>query len=139
MIMGQSGPYLAKTTHDHGACCSRDACGAGGLGPGLHLGDGLQSGARGRDVVDAEDPGAEPGADGQGGDRALGSLLDWQGKGLADEVLVRDGDEDRPAGAGQLAQAPGDLERLPRVLAEVVSGSTRMADGLTPVTTARSA
>jgi hypothetical protein len=76
--------------------------------------------------VDTEDAGAEPGADGQGGDRALGPLVDRQGAGntqrLADEILVRDGDEDRPASAGQVAQAPGDLERLPRVLAEVVGG-----------------
>jgi hypothetical protein len=88
----------------------------------LQLGDGGEGLAGGGDVVDAEDAGAEPGADGQGGGRALGALVDRQVQGLADEVLVRHGGQHRPAGAGQLAQTPGDLERLPRVLAEVVGG-----------------
>src|SRR6516164_1174826 len=98
---------MERVTGGLGAACSRDACGAGGLTLCLRLGDGAESGAGGGDVVDAEDAGAEPGADGQGGDRALGALVDGKSQGLADEVLVRDGDQDRPAGTGELAQAPG--------------------------------
>jgi hypothetical protein len=49
----------------------------------LQLGDGGEGGAGGGDVVDAEDAGAEPGAYGQGGDRALGALVDRQGAGNA--------------------------------------------------------
>ena len=103
------------------------------MGPAPQIGDGSEGFAGARaDVVHAEDAGAEPGADRQGGDRALGALADRQGEGLADEVLVRDRDQDRPAGAGQLAQAPGDLERLPGVLAEVVRGIDQDGARATP-------
>ena len=62
------------------------------------------------DVVHAEHACAQPGAHSQGGDRPLGPLADRQAERLADEVLVRHRDEDRPAGARQFAEAPGHLE-----------------------------
>ena len=44
----------------------------------------------------AEHPRPQPGAHRQGGDRPLGPLADRQAERLADEVLVRDRDQDRP-------------------------------------------
>jgi hypothetical protein len=72
--------------------------------------------------VDAEYPGAQPGADREGGDRPLGTLADREAERLADEVLVRDRDQHRPACACELAEPPRHLQGLPGVLAEVVGG-----------------
>ena len=43
-----------------------------------------------------------------------------QAQRLADEVLVRHRDEHRPPGGGQVRRPPGQLQRMPGVLAEVV-------------------
>ena len=70
----------------------------------------------------AEQPRPLPGADRQHGQRALGPLLDRQVEGLPHEILVRDRDQHRPAGRHQVAGPPGQLQRLPGVLAEVMRG-----------------
>jgi len=72
--------------------------------------------------MDAEYPSAQPGADSEGSDRPLGTLADREAERLADEVLVRDRDQHRPARADELAEPPRHLQGLPGVLAEVVGG-----------------
>jgi hypothetical protein len=60
--------------------------------------------------VHAEDAGAQPGADREGGDRPLRALADVKAEGLADEILVRDRDQDRPAGVREFAEPPRHLQ-----------------------------
>ena len=68
----------------------------------------------------AEQPRPLPRAHRQRRERALGPLLDRQAEGLPHEILVRDRDKDRPAGRHQIGRLPGQLQRLPGVLAEVM-------------------
>src|SRR6266571_5550936 len=82
------------------------------------------------DVVRAEDPGALPRADCRGRQRAGEPVGQRRAQGLPHEVLVRDGDKDRPAGGGQLGQPPADLEGVPGVLAEVVRGVNHDPGGI---------
>ena len=64
--------------------------------------------------------------------RADQPLADRQVERLADEVLVGQRDQHRPAGGDQLVEPPGGLQRVPGVLAEVVAGSIRTASRRTP-------
>ena len=73
-------------------------------------------------VVRAEDPSPEPCGDGGRGQRAAQAPIDRQVQGLADEVLVRHGGQNRPAGRRELAESAGDLQGLPGGLAEVMTG-----------------
>ncbi len=72
------------------------------------------------DLVHAVDPGAVPGADRGGGERADEPLPHRPVEGLADEVLVGQRHQHRPAGRDHLVEAAGDLQRVPGVLVEVV-------------------
>src|ERR1700722_62947 len=72
------------------------------------------------DLMHSEDAGTQPGADGRGGQRPGQPLVRGNVQRLPDEVLVGQGHQHRPAGGHHLAQPPGDLQRLPGVLAEVV-------------------
>jgi len=70
--------------------------------------------------VHPEQPRPLPRAHRQGRERALGPFRERQAEGLPHEILVRDRDQHRPAGRHQLSRPPGQLQRVPRVLAEVV-------------------
>jgi len=61
-----------------------------------------------------------PGADGGGCERPGQSGVDREVERLADEVLARQRHEHRVAERDQLVEPAGQLERVPRVLAEVV-------------------
>src|SRR2546430_10066248 len=50
------------------------------------------------------------------------TLFRSQAERLADEVLVRGGDQHRPAQPHDLVEVPGERERVPGVLVEVVAG-----------------
>jgi glucosyl-3-phosphoglycerate synthase len=71
--------------------------------------------------VDPEHPDARPGADSCRGKGALESLFWRDVKTLADEVLAGQRAQDRPAGGHELTDPMRDLERMPRVLSEVVT------------------
>ncbi len=73
--------------------------------------------------MDAEDPRALYGRDRQRGEGARVALVDGEAaEGLADEVLVGDGHQDRPAGRDHLVEAAAELQGVVGVLAEVVGG-----------------
>ena len=93
-------------------------CGRGAVA--LDRGDHVQGLAGRHDVVGAEDPGAEPGAHRGHRQRACQPVVDADAEGLPHEVLAGGRHQHRPAGRGELVKPPGDLERVPGVLAEVV-------------------
>jgi hypothetical protein len=72
--------------------------------------------------VHPEQPRPLPRAHRQGRERALGPFRERQAEGLPHEILVRHRDQHRPAGRHQLGRPPGQLQRVPGVLAEVVRG-----------------
>ncbi|OEI67606.1 hypothetical protein Cus16_2840 [Curtobacterium sp. ER1/6] len=74
------------------------------------------------DVVHPDDPRPEHRADGGGGQRSGQPRTTGAPEGLPHEVLVRHRGEHRVAERDDLGQPPGQLERVHRVLVEVVPG-----------------
>ena len=74
-----------------------------------------------RHLVDPVDLRAQPGRDRRRRQRARQPFLHRLVERLADEVLVRQGDQHRPAGRRHLAEPAGRLQRVPGVLPEVVA------------------
>ena len=68
----------------------------------------------------AEHPGAVPRGDRARGQRPHQPLVEGAVEGLADEVLVGQRDQHRPAGGDHLVEPSRELERVPGVLVEVV-------------------
>ena len=107
-----------------------------GRSPGTHdRRDHVHGTSGGRHLVGAEHAGARRGREGGGGEGALqpvGDLRDAER--LADEVLVRQRHQHRPAGGHQLVAVPQQGQAVEGVLAEVVG---RVDEDALPRHTAR--
>jgi hypothetical protein len=87
--------------------------------------------------VCTEHAGALPGGQGGRGERSVEAFAGREVQRFPDELLVRQGDQQRPAGGDEFVEPAADLEGMPGVLAEVMSRIDKSA--LTPTDTARSA
>ena len=110
-----------------------EAAAGGGRGASAEDGLGHADHADGRlDLVDADDAGPGGDAERDRGQAALEALVEGDVEGLADEVLVGEGDQHRVAEVGQLGQAAGQLQGVEGVLVEVVAGVDDQAVGRDP-------